>query len=246
MPKKIKVEIVIPIYNEEEELEKNILKLRSFLNLHYSRYLWNISIADNASTDKSLEISQKLAKKYSHISYFHLDQKGRGRAVKNVWKTIKADISIYMDVDLSTNLRNLLPLTKALSGGKYHIGIGSRLLPSSHVINRPLKREILSRGYNILIKLFFDVNFSDAQCGFKAVTKKVVDDLLPYIQDNAWFFDSELLIIGEKLGYKIYEQPVRWVDNPGSTVRVLKTVSGDLRGLWRLFMGRPWNKIKKI
>jgi hypothetical protein len=149
-----------------------------------------------------------------------------------------------MDVDLSTDLSNLKPLVKSLTEKKFDIAIGSRLLPDSEVKDRPLKREILSRGYNILIKLLFQVHFSDAQCGFKAITQKVVRNLLPQIKDNAWFFDSELLIVAEKLGYRIYEQPVKWVDNPGSTVRVLKTVYGDLAGLFRLFITKPWRRIK--
>lgn len=241
MSKKYLVEIVVPIYNEEKELKTNILKLYSFLQKNLSNYNWHICIADNASVDSSLLIAKRLAKRYKQIGYIHLNQKGRGRAVKRAWEKSPADILVYMDVDLSTDLRNLPPLVKSLTRG-YDISIGSRLLSQSKVVRRPLKREILSRGYNILIKLFFMTSFSDAQCGFKAVTKKTVKELIPKIVDNAWFFDSELLIVGEKLGYKIYEQPVRWVDNPGSTVRVLKTVFGDLSGLWRLFFTRPWEK----
>ena len=242
MAKKHKIEVVIPIYNEEEELAANIKKLYAFLNKKLTSYYWHITIADNASTDGSLTIAKKLSKDLSHVGYIHLDQKGRGRAVKKAWRKSSADILVYMDVDLSTDLNNLPPLIAALSKG-YDIGIGSRLLPASKVIRRPLKREILSRGYNILIKLFFQTRFSDAQCGFKGVTRRVVDKLIPKISDNAWFFDSELLIVGEKMGYKIYEEPVRWFDNPGSTVRVLKTVTGDLAGLWRLFWTRPWRVI---
>lgn len=243
MSEKKKVEIVIPIYNEETELEKSITKLYSFARSKLTFCNWRITIADNASTDRSLRIAQKLARDKGEIEYVHLNEKGRGRAVKRAWKESRADILIYMDVDLSTDLNNLPPLIKALSD-RYDIAIGSRLLPESKVMNRPLKREILSRVYNILIKIFFQVHFSDAQCGFKGVTRKVVRKLIPFIEDNAWFFDSELLIVGEKLGFKIYEEAVRWVDNPGSTVRVLPTVSGDLAGLWRLFWDRPWNKIK--
>lgn len=242
--KKHSVEIVIPIYNEEEELERSISKLHSFVKKNLSLYNWHITIADNASIDKSLAVAKKLSQRLPGVGFIHLDQKGRGRAVKRAWKESKANILAYMDVDLSTDLNDLLPLIRSLERN-YDIAIGSRLLSKSQVINRPIKREILSRGYNILIKLFFQIHFSDAQCGFKAITKKVAKKLLPYIKDNAWFFDSELLIVGEKLGFKIYEEPVRWVDNPGSTVRVLPTVSGDLAGLWRLFWERPWNKIKK-
>lgn len=241
--KKTSVEIVIPIYNEEKELEENVNKLYSFASKNLSGYKWHITIADNASTDNSLKIAKKLAKLHPNLGYIHLDEKGRGRAVKKSWKESPADILIYMDVDLSTDLKNLPNLISALEKN-YDIAIGSRLLPKSKVINRPIKREILSRIYNILIKIFFQVNFSDAQCGFKGVTKKVVDQLVPHVDDNAWFFDSELLIIGEKVGFRIYEEPVRWIDSPGSTVRVLPTVTGDLKGLWRLFWHRPWINLK--
>lgn len=244
MDKKYNVEIVIPIYNEQKELEANIKKLHSFLSRKLTSYKWHITIADNASTDGSLKIAKKLAKTYRQVGYLHLDERGRGRAVRKAWKESEANIFAYMDVDLSTDLNNFPPLLYALTRG-FDISIGSRLLSASKVVNRPLKREILSRSYNILIKLFFGTRFSDAQCGFKAVSKKVVRKLIPYIKDNAWFFDSELLIIGEKIGLKIYEEPVRWVDNPGSAVRVLRTVWGDLSGLWRLFWSRPWKSLKE-
>lgn len=241
---KKKVEIVVPIYNEEEELDANIRKLHSFLSKSLPDYVWHITIADNASVDESLPIAKKLSKTLKNVGFLHLDQKGRGRAVKKAWKESRSDYLFYMDVDLSTDLNALKPLLSALEN-KYDIVIASRLKSNSKVTKRPLKREVLSRGYNILIKLFFGVSFSDAQCGFKGVNRKVVKYLLPRIKDNAWFFDSELLIVGEKAGYRIFEQPVTWVDNPGSTVRVLKTVYGDLLGLWRLFTTSPWRTLAK-
>ena len=235
-----KILIVVPVYNEEKELEVNILKLKSFLE-QVKELEWHIVIADNASTDKTPEIGRKLATQYKEISFFRLEEKGRGRAVKKAWQEFEADIFVYMDIDLSTDLKHLPALINAIEAG-FDITIGSRLLPASKVIGRTFKREILSRGYNLLIKALFGTHFSDAQCGFKAVSHKVVKELLPKIADNKWFFDSELLIVGEKSGFKIYEEPVTWVDNPGSTVRVLKTVTGDLKGLLRLFLSRPWRK----
>lgn len=241
MERKVRVDIVVPTYNEEKELETNIIKLHSFSVKNLNNYLWRIIIADNASTDQSLKIASELSKKLNNIRFLHLNKKGRGRAIKKSWSSSDASIYTYMDVDLSTDLNNFIPLIGAIEDG-YDIAIGSRLLASSNVANRPLKREILSRGYNILIKLIFQITFSDAQCGFKAVSRNVVNELLPKISDNAWFFDSELLIVGEKKGFKIKEIPVVWIDNPGSTVRVLKTVFGDLAGLWRLFWQKPWSK----
>lgn len=233
-----KVLIVIPVYNEEKELKQNVLKLKSFL-AQEKEFNWYIVIADNASTDQTSALGKSLSQKYPQVLYLRLEEKGRGRAVKKAWRESGADIYVYMDIDLSTDLNHLPSLIKAIEDG-FDIAISSRLLPNSKVIGRTLKREILSRGYNLLIKLLFGTHFSDAQCGFKAVNKRVVKELLPKIQDNEWFFDSELLIMGEKSGYKIYEEPVVWTDNPGSTVRVLKTVTGDLKGLLRLFREKPW------
>lgn len=241
MSKKSLIEVVIPVYNEEEELEKNTLKLYHFLKENLTDFNWQITIADNASTDQTANISKKLSRQFKEIGFIHLSQKGRGRAIKKAWQASKADILFYMDIDLSTDLKHFPFLIKSLISD-FDIAIGSRLLPESKVYHRTLKREIISHCYNILIKIFFNISFSDAQCGFKAVTKKTVRNLLPIIKDNEWFMDSELLIIGEKSGYKIYEEPVTWRDNPGSTVRVLPTIMGDLKGLWRLFRTQPWKK----
>lgn len=233
------VDIVVPVYNEEVELEENIKKLRSFLLENLKNYNWKIIIADNASTDKTLAIAKKLSYDLSAVSFLHLDQKGRGRAIKKAWGESKADFVAYMDVDLSTDLAHFPNIIKALNNG-YDIAIGSRLLPKSKVIGRTLKREIISRCYNLMIKLAFFTKFHDAQCGFKAATRKVVDNLFPILEDNEWFLDSEMLIVGEKAGYKIFEEPVKWVDNQGSTVKVMKTARGDIDGLVRLFLKRPW------
>lgn len=244
MKKKETVEIVIPAYNEEKQIKDSVIKLAAYLNQVLKNYIWKITIADNASTDNTLAVAKKLAAENKNISVVHLTEKGRGRAVKKVWSESKADYMGYTDVDLSTDLGSLADLLEALKNG-YDIAIGSRLLADSKVVGRTLQREVMSRVYNMMIKVFFRTHFSDAQCGFKFVTKKVVLDLIPNISDNAWFFDSEMLIVGEKLGFKIYEKPVYWVDDPGSTVRVMGTVRGDLEGLKRLFITKPWRNIKK-
>lgn len=237
------VDITIPVYNEEAELENNIYILKDFLSRNLKDWDWKIIIADNASIDKTQSIGEKIAGENPQIKYLRLNQKGRGRAIKKVWGGSLADVVAYMDVDLSSQLKHFLPLINSLKNG-YDIAIGSRLLPKSVVKGRTLKREITSRGYNLIIKFFFFTQFSDAQCGFKAVTRRVVKEVLPFLEDNEWFLDSELLIVGEKAGYKIYEEPVTWIDDPGSTVKVWKTALGDLKGLWRLLKSRPWSAVK--
>lgn len=241
MAKILKVNIVIPVYNEEVELEGSIMTLMSYCASHLSDFLWMITIADNASTDDTYKIATMLAKKHTKILAVHLEAKGRGRAVKYVWQKYISDINVYMDVDLSSDLKHLPSLIRSVTRG-YDIAIGTRNAWGARVYGRTLLRTFTSKMYIFLIKMFFLVHFSDAQCGFKAVSKKVVHEILPSVVDNDWFFDTELLILAEKSGIRIYEEPVTWIDNPGSTVRVLKTAQGDLEGLYRLFTTRPWRK----
>lgn len=242
MVSKSSVEITVPVYNEEVELEKNTTKLLNFCNKYLMNYSWQITIADNASMDQTSAIGKILASKNSRIHFIRLEQKGRGRAVKQAWSQSHADFCVYMDLDLSTDLAHLLHILHALESG-YDIAIGSRLAKGARVEGRTLLREITSRALNFFfIHLFFRTHFTDAQCGFKAVTKRVVVNLIPKIKDNDWFFDGELLIVAEKAGYKIYEEPVHWIDNPGSTVKLMTTISGDIRAIWRLLMTRPWKK----
>lgn len=243
--KKSTVEIVVPVYNEETELEINIKKLEDYCKNNLQSYNWHITIADNASGDNTPVVAAKLSKNSSLLSHFRLEQKGRGRAVKRVWSQSNADYYVYMDLDLSTDLKHLPRILLALKKG-YDIAMGSRLAKGSKVVGRTWLREVTSRSLNFFfIRFIFKTHFTDAQCGFKGVTKRVVDDLLPYIRDNDWFFDGELLIVAEKSGYKIFEEPVHWVDNRTSTVRLMSTIWGDIKVMWRLMKTKPWKELMK-
>ena len=238
------VEITIPVYNEEKELEKNITTLYNFCSKNLKSYDWHITIADNASADNTPVIASTLTKKNPRVIYFRLEQKGRGRAVKRVWSQSKCDYCIYMDLDLSTDLIHLPNILEKLGEG-YDVAIGSRLAKGARVEGRTFLRELTSRVLNLFfIQFFFHTHFTDAQCGFKGVNRNIVENLIPKIKDNEWFFDGELLIVAEKSGYKIYEEPVHWVDNPGSTVRLISTIWGDLMSIKRLLQTRPWESKK--
>lgn len=239
MGKRITLNIVVPVYNEEKELRESTRTLSSYCATHLSDFTWKITIADNASTDNTFKIATALSKSDPHVRAVHVVRKGRGRAVKYVWQRDTCDVNAYMDVDLSTDLAHFPPLVRALSRG-YDLAIGTRNARGSRVYGRSALRTFTSKMYIFLIKLLFWVHFSDAQCGFKAVSRRAVTDLVARVADNEWFFDSELLILAEKNKMRIYEEPVTWIDNPGSTVRVMKTAQGDLLGLWRLFVTRPW------
>ena len=231
------VDIVIPAYNEEKDLPRCIAVLWDFLNEHLS-YRWQIVIADNGSIDKTLTVAQALSQQYPGVACIHLDQKGRGRALRRAWLESKADAVSYMDVDLSTKLDAFPTLINALDEG-YGVAIGSRLMRGSKTTRSP-KREFTSRAYNLLIRMMFYPGFTDAQCGFKAVRRDAVQDIVPYIEDNAWFFDTELLLLARRRGYRIKDVPVEWVEDPGTTVKVAKTAWEDIRGLLRIRFRPPF------
>ncbi|SRR6266542_197164 len=226
------VNVTIPVYNEEQILADNIGRLAAFLQSSF-RHPHEIVIADNASTDRTLVIAQELQTRYDTVRVLHLDEKGRGRAVKTVWRESKADILSYMDCDLSTELAAFPALIESLASDGFDLAIGSRLLKPS-LTTRGIKREFISRCYNLLIKTFFRTEFSDAQCGFKAITREAAQALLPSVDDDGWFMDTELLILAEKFDYRIFDLPVRWVDVPDSRVKIWSTAIQDLKGMIRV------------
>jgi putative flippase GtrA len=228
------VEVVIPVYNEERVLAANIRQLHTYLTFDFP-YSFVITIADNASTDATFAIAQQLATELPEVKAVHLDLKGRGRALRFAWGESSADVVAYMDVDLSTSLDAFLPLVAPLLTGHSDLAIGSRLSRGSAVV-RGRKREFISRGYNLLLRTALAARFSDAQCGFKAGRTEIVRALLPAVEDNAWFFDTELLLLAERNGLRIHEVPVDWVDDPDSRVDIAQTIRDDLRGMLR--MGR--------
>jgi glycosyltransferase involved in cell wall biosynthesis len=230
------VDIVIPVLNEEKALPKCVDSLRQFLEGQPS-YSFRIVIADNGSTDQTPDIAESLSQKYPEVSWTRLEVRGRGRALRKAWLESDADILTYMDVDLSTGLSAFPKLVSAIGEGGFDLAIGSRLMRGSAVSKRTMKREITSRTYNLIIKAMFFTRFSDAQCGFKAISRRAAQFLIPKVKDQGWFFDSELLILAEKGGFRIKDVPVEWVDDPDSRVNVVKTARDDLKGLLRLRLG---------
>jgi glycosyltransferase involved in cell wall biosynthesis len=232
-----RVDIVIPVYNEEVALERSVRRLHDFLvaNLPLP---WRIVIADNASTDRTLGIAWALAATLPNVPVLHLDAKGRGRALRAAWSLSDADVLCYMDVDLSTDLNALLPLIAGLVSGHSDVAIGTRLAPGARV-RRGVKRELISRAYNRLLRLALRARFSDAQCGFKAIRTDVARDLLPIVRDDEWFFDTELLMAAQRRGLRIHEVAVDWADDPDSRVDIVRTALADLRGVARLLIAMP-------
>jgi glycosyltransferase involved in cell wall biosynthesis len=232
-----RIDIVVPVYNEEIALQDSIRRLHQFLSDEMP-YAWRIVIADNASTDATLAMSRALGFELEHVTVLHLERKGRGRALRAAWTASDADVLCYMDVDLSTDLRALLPLVSALVCGHSEVAIGSRLAPGARIMRGP-KRELISRGYNGLLRHVLRARFSDAQCGFKAIRADAARTLLPLVQDQGWFFDTELLILAQRRGLRIHEVAVDWIDDPDSRVDIVSTAVADLRGVIRLLLAAP-------
>ncbi|HEY1828881.1 MAG TPA: dolichyl-phosphate beta-glucosyltransferase [Acidimicrobiales bacterium] len=238
----VDVEIVIPVYNEAAQLDSRIRTLCSFLDQSFP-FQTLVTIVDNGSRDGTAVIAAKLAASLPGVAAMTLDRKGRGFALRTAWSTSSAKVVAYMDVDLSTSLTGLLPLVAPLLSEHRQVAIGTRLDRDSRVLRGP-KREAISRIYNLLLRTVLHSRVSDAQCGFKALERETALELLPLVEDNDWFFDTELLVTAQRLGHRVWEVPVDWVDDTDSRVDILPTILEDLHGIVRLFGPRARARIR--
>jgi putative flippase GtrA len=226
------VEIALPVFNEERVLETSVRRLHRYLADQFP-FACSIVVIDNASTDDTLPIAHRLAAELGGVRVVHLAEKGRGRALRAAWTTSTAAVVAYMDIDLSTGLDALLPLVAPLLSGHSDVAIGNRLGATSRVARGP-RREVVSRAYNLILRTVFAARFHDAQCGFKAVRREIAGPLLAAVEDEEWFFDTELLLLSEHNGLRVHEVPVDWIEDPDSRVDVLRTARDDLRGIARV------------
>ncbi len=226
------VDVVIPVLNEARVLAQSVEEVRRFLAAN-ATWRWRVVVVDNGSSDGTDDVARALVAKYDDVRFLQLPQRGRGRALRYAWTQSDADIMCYTDVDLSTELAALPVLVHALRFEGYDLGTGSRLLRASRT-KRSVKRELISRSYNAIVKLVLGTSFSDAQCGFKVVTRAVVREIVPQIQDESWFFDTELLVLAEKQQYRLKDLAVEWIEDDDSRVKIVKTAWDDLKGIARL------------
>lgn len=206
------INITIPAYNEETILQTNILKLANFCDKNLNDD-WFIVIVNNNSSDTTAEIGKKLVEQNpTKIKLLNLKQNGKGLAIAAGWQNFLADYYIFMDADLATDLQSLPILINKLKQ-KADIVIGSRRLLNSQV-EKGWKRKIFSWGYANLAKFILKLNLKDFACGFKGVNQKIVQQIVPLIQNQEWFWDTELLYLSHQKGFLIQEIPVRWTEIP--------------------------------
>jgi glycosyltransferase involved in cell wall biosynthesis len=201
-------------------------------------FSWQITIVDSASTDGTLRVARRLMYELPEVGAMHLPATGRGLALRTAWTASGADVVAYMDPGLSTDLHGLLPLVAPLLAGHSDLAIGTRLHPAARVTRSP-KRELISRAYNRLLRVALRARFSDAQCGFKAIRADAAHELLAFVQDDDWFFDTELLTLAQRRGLRIHEVPVDWTEDGDSRVEIVSTALADVRGVARLLVHRP-------
>jgi len=228
----VRVDVVIPVLNEAHVLARSVETVRAFLAERVT-WAWRVVIVDNGSVDGTDKVGRRLAEAHADVQFVQLPLHGRGRALRHAWTQSDADILCYMDVDLSTELAALPKIVDGVLRDGFDLGTGSRLLPRSRT-TRSFKRETISRIYNLIVKTLLRSSFSDAQCGFKVVARHVVQDVVPRIEDESWFFDTELLVRAERLGYRIMDLPVEWREDDDSRVKIAKTAWEDLKGIARL------------
>ncbi len=226
------IDVVVPVHNDADTLNACVARLRD----HLADTLplpWRITIVDSASTDGTWQTAQDLADRFSGVSAMRLEAEGRGRAVRAAWAASQASVLAYVDVALSTDLNAFLPLVAPLLSGHSDVAVGSRFSRGARVTHGP-GRGLNSRGYSRVLALALGTGVRDTQCGFKAVRADVAHVLLPAVQDNTSFFDTEFLVLAERLGLRIAELPVDWSGSPGAPASGTLTRRYDLRSMWRL------------
>ncbi len=214
--KEEQVSIIIPIYNGEAHVQNALSQLKEKMGGRN----YEIIIAEDGSTDRTLEILARLAPEFPQMRILSSKNRlGRGKSLSDAIVASKGEISLYMDVDAATEISEIFKALEEIRDAD--IVTGSRLLLGSHV-SRSFTRELFSRGYNLLIRFLFNSKLHDHQCGFKAFRKSSILPILPLIKDRHWFWDTELLVLAQRKGLRVKEIPVEWKEGSDSTVRVFQ------------------------
>lgn len=228
-----KIEITIPVLNEEKTLKMQMFKIVAFLDKECVKYGdVSIVIADNGSSDRTQELAIELSKQNSRIRYLRLEKKGVGLALKASWLSSTADIVGYMDLDLATDLKHLHQVFDALLNNDYQMVTGTRLAKESIVIGRSPLRNFTSKVFNKILNFKFNGSFTDGMCGFKFLKRNILNNLMEYGANNdGWFFSTELLVVADYKNYKLLDLPVIWIDDPNSKVKIIKLAIEYLKAM---------------
>lgn len=236
------LEITLPVLNEEQTLAQQVDVIVNHIEQNIPEdFSVKVVIADNGSTDKTPEIAQELVQKYTdRVKHIRLDKKGVGLALKTSWLQSEADIVGYFDLDLATDLAHLKETLDCLFQDDADLVYGTRLHQKSVVVGRTLKRGFVSRAFNLILKLYLNVSFSDGMCGFKFLKRARLKELMEAgAESDGWFFSTELLVTAEWLRMKVVELPVKWTDDPDSRVKIIPLTLQYLKAMKSLKAKKP-------
>jgi len=234
----IEVSVVCPAYNEEDTIEGTVRVVIERLSNFLPFQSFEVLIAEDGCDDRTPEIATRLSEENDQIRHIHSDERlGRGGALSYAFEQARGDVLVYLDTDMATDMRHLEELVEAVRSDGYDIATGSRWLPESQA-DRPAKRGTASLGYNALVRTLLQSNLQDHQCGFKSFDREALDVLLPAVQDEHWFWDTEVLVKAQRRGYRVKEFPVDWTPKGDSKVDLVRDVFGMgsqiLRTWWEL------------
>jgi glycosyltransferase AglD len=228
------ISIIIPIFNEEKRIAECIERTVDYLDNH-TNWDFEIVVANDGSNDKTAEILESLSRLHNSIRILSWAIRvGKGLSIKKAAYSCNKQYIGYMDADLAADPCEFERLIKFIDD--YDIVIGSRLIRDGlPPIDRPMYRTFLSNGYSFLFRSLFRVPVSDPQCGFKLFKKQALLDLCNHVYNNAYVFDSELVVKAVMLGYRVREVPINWRHIAGSKIHSANQIISmgkDLFSLW--------------
>jgi uncharacterized protein (TIRG00374 family) len=234
----VEVSVVLPAYNEENTIERTVESTLSTLASFLPDGSFEVIVAEDGCTDRTPELADEMAAADPRIRHFHSDDRlGRGGALTRAFDAANGDVLVYFDTDLATDMRHLEELVERVGGGGCDVATGSRWLPEN-VASRPAKRGVPSLAYNRLVRLMLRSDLRDHQCGFKAFTREAFEDLRDDVEDEHWFWDTEMLVRAQRAGYRVEEFAVEWTPQEDTKVDLVRDVFGMgsqiLRAWWQL------------
>jgi uncharacterized protein (TIRG00374 family) len=234
----VEVSVVLPAYNEEATIENTVETTLSTLADFLPAGSFEVIVAEDGCDDRTPEIADRLAAEDDRVRHFHSDERlGRGGALTRAFQAAEGETLVYFDTDLATDMAHLEELVQSVRSGEYDLATGSRWIAGREA-DRPAKRGVPSQVYNTLVRFFLDSDLKDHQCGFKAFDRTAFEALVSDVEDEHWFWDTELLVRAQKAGYSIEEFPVDWTPKGDTKVDLVRDVFGMgsqiVRTWWQL------------
>jgi uncharacterized protein (TIRG00374 family) len=234
----VEVSVVLPAYNEEATIEHTIQTTLDTLASFLPEGAYEVLVAEDGCDDHTPDIAARIAGEDRHVRHVHSDVRlGRGGALERAFRLSSGDTLVYFDTDLATDMSHIEELIESVRSDEYDIATGSRWVSGS-VVDRPIKRSVPSRGFNTLVRQLLGSGVRDHQCGFKAFDRATLFALLDNVEDDHWFWDTEVLVRAQQQGYRVKEFPVEWTAKEETKVDLIRDVFGMgsqiLRCWWEL------------